>query len=152
VRDPSKIEAGPLAPQAETPARDVEPDLDLAVMLRLPGVNGSRESPVLRRLLCLFVSETARNIKGLHCGAEAGDRPAVQALAHKMKSASMAIGASRLAARARSLEACMKGGARPRPADVKAVAVAWHDCGKALVSEGLLSVDGWSGVEGPMER
>ena len=130
----------------------VEAALDVAVLLGLPGVNGQRESPMLQRLVALFVTETVRNVRSLQRLIATGDKAAVKALAHKMKSGCFAIGALRLAALARALDERMKSGAEPTPAEAAGFADAWEGCRQALLDEGLISMEALSRVEGPMEQ
>ena len=144
-RDAPAVVATPAAPTGE-------PDLDVAVLLGLPGVNGRRDSPMLQRLLPLFVGETVRNLRSLAEGAAAGDTAAVQRLAHKMKSACLAVGAVRLGVRARALDERMKAGLVPTPADADALVEAWAACKARLVEEELMSMDAIDRVEGPTER
>lgn len=118
-----------------------EPALDLDTLMALPGVNGNRAAPMLKRLLPLFVGETERHIQGLRAGLAAGDAEVVRALAHKMKSGCHAMGALRLAARARRLDARIKAGELPRMEDVEGIAEAWEACRSALLQEGLIGED-----------
>ena len=134
------------------PARDVEVALDLTVLMGLPGVNGKRESPMLQRLLAVFVGETARNVRALCAGVESGDDVAVKALAHKMKSGCLAVGAVRLAVRARSLDERIKAGARPGPDDAAEIAEAWEACKQVLLQEKLFGMDALMRAESPVEQ
>ena len=147
---------GPAPSAAEGPALpgpdDGEPALDVRLLMALPGVNGDRASPVLQRLVPLFVSETERNLAVLRAGVDEGDVEAVRALAHKMKSGCLAVGAVRLAARARRLDERMKAGITPAPSDVDAVEEAWVACRQMLLREGLLVNQSLDRATGPMER
>lgn len=148
-------DALPLGTRSEpepAPARDVEVALDLTVLMGLPGVNGKRESPMLQRLLAVFVGETARNVRALCAGVESGDDVAVKALAHKMKSGCLAVGAVRLAVRARSLDERIKAGARPGPDDAAEIAEAWEACKQVLLQEKLLGMDALMRAESPVEQ
>lgn len=148
-------EALPLRARSEpepAPARDVEVALDLTVLMGLPGVNGKRESPMLQRLLAVFVGETARNVRALCAGVESGDDVAVKALAHKMKSGCLAVGAVRLAVRARSLDERIKAGARPGPDDAAEIAEAWEACKQVLLQEKLFGMDALMRAESPVEQ
>lgn len=118
-----------------------EPALDLAMLMALPGVNGNRSAPMLKRLLPLFVGETERHVQGLRASLATGDAEAVRALAHKMKSGCHAMGALRLAACARRLDERIKAGQAPRPEDVEGIAEAWEACWLALRKEGLVDED-----------
>ncbi|MBL0284513.1 MAG: Hpt domain-containing protein [Zoogloea sp.] len=122
------------------------------MLLGLPGVNGKRESPMLQRLVALFVTETVRNVRSLQRLIATGDSAAVKALVHKMKSGCFAIGALRLAALARALDERMKSGAEPTPTEATGFAEAWEGCRQALLDEGLISMELWSRVEGPLEQ
>jgi HPt (histidine-containing phosphotransfer) domain-containing protein len=134
------LAGGPAASQAARPLpADAGPALDLGVLMSLPGVSGQRQSPMLRRLLQLFLVETGRNVEALRGALAVGDTATLRALAHKMKSGCLAIGAVRLAARARQLDERMKGGEAAGPADVEAVVEAWEACRAALAREGLLA-------------
>lgn len=123
------------------PAAPEEPALDLDTLMALPGVNGNRAAPMLKRLLPLFAGETERHVLGLRAGLAAGDAEAVRALAHKMKSGCHAMGALRLAARARRLDERIKAGQAPRVEDVEGIAEAWEACRLALQQEGLIDED-----------
>ncbi|WP_374243623.1 response regulator [Zoogloea sp.] len=142
----------PTAPAAPRPAAPppTEPALDIHILMGLPGVNGRRDAPMLTRLLALFVAETGRNVSGIVDGATAGDAIAVQRLAHKMKSACLAIGAVQLGVRARALDERMKAGCRPEPADAARIVDAWAACTQRLSQEGFVSADEISRVEGPI--
>ena len=144
--------APPPAAEVATPSVPLEPAMDLDLLMALPGVNGNRASPMLQRLLPLFVGETERNVQGLRAGVAAGDAPAVRALAHKMKSGCLAVGAVRLALRARRLDERIKGGAVPTIDDVNGIVEAWDACVAVLLKENLVSVDVLEGVESPMQR
>lgn len=128
-------------PLSQTTEVFEEPALDLDTLMALPGVNGNRAAPMLKRLLPLFVGETERHVLGLRTGLAAGDAEAVRALAHKMKSGCHAMGALRLAARARRLDERIKAGGAPRPEDVEGIAEAWEACRQALHREGLIEDD-----------
>jgi HPt (histidine-containing phosphotransfer) domain-containing protein len=119
--------------------------------MALPGVNGNRASPMLQRLLPLFIGETERNVQGLRSGVAAGDAPAVRALAHKMKSGCLAVGAVRLAVRARRLDERIKGGAVPTVEDVDGIAEAWDACVAVLLKENLVSVDVLDRADSPTQ-
>jgi hypothetical protein len=68
---------------------------------------------MLQRLIPLFVGETERNLLALRAGVESADAEAVRALAHKMKSGCLAVGATWLASRARRMNGSRP--AEPRP-------------------------------------
>ena len=144
--------AAPLPAPAASVDSPVEAALDVTVLLGLPGVNGQRESPMLQRLVALFVTETVRNVRSLQKLIATGDKAGVKALAHKMKSGCLAIGALRLAALARALDERMKSGAEPTPTEATGFAEAWEGCRQALLDEGLISMEALSRVEGPMEQ
>jgi two-component system, sensor histidine kinase and response regulator len=148
--DPDGARAGQ-APERIRAPEDAEPAMDLDLLMALPGVNGNRASPMLQRLLPLFVGETARNVQGLRGGVAAGDAPAVRALAHKMKSGCLAVGAVRLAVRARRLDERIKGGAVPTVDDVDGIAEAWDACVEVLLKENLVSVDVLDRANSPMQ-
>ena len=150
--DPVRASPPPLPAPAANVGSPLEAALDVAVLLGLPGVNGQRESPMLQRLVALFVTETVRNVRSLKTLIAAGDTDAVKALAHKMKSGCFAIGALRLAALARALDERMKSGAEPNPAEAAGFADAWEGCRQALLDEGLISMEALSRVEGPIEQ
>jgi len=84
--------------------------LDIAVLLGVPGVNGNIEAPLLKRLLSLFLTETAAQFDGLETAIARADFNQAQRHAHKMKSAAAAVGAARLASLARELDAQLKDG------------------------------------------
>jgi HPt (histidine-containing phosphotransfer) domain-containing protein len=111
------------------------------VLMGLPGVNGRRDAPVLGRLLPLFVSETGKNILALQEAQARGDHEAMRALAHKMKSGCMAVGAVRLATRARLLDERLKEGRQASAEDVRQVVDAWEACLSSLRAEGLPGAD-----------
>ncbi len=129
-----------------------ETAMDVDLLMSLPGVNGNRASPMLQRLLPLFVGETERNLAAMRSGVAAGDAEAVRALAHKMKSGCMAVGAVWLASRARSLDERIKAGGTPTGADVDAIAEAWVACKQVLLRENLIGVELLDRAESPMER
>ncbi len=129
-----------------------EPAMDLDLLLSLPGINGNRASPMLQRLLPLFVGETERNLLALQAGVDAADAQAVRALAHKMKSGCLAVGATRLAGRARSLDERIKAGGTPTGEDVEAIAEAWMACKQVLLREKLIGVELLDRVDSPMTR
>jgi signal transduction histidine kinase/DNA-binding response OmpR family regulator/HPt (histidine-containing phosphotransfer) domain-containing protein len=85
-------------------------DLDMTVLLGVPGVNGNMEAPLLSRLLTLFLTETAAQFDALETAVSRADFDLAQRHAHKMKSAAAAVGAARLASLARDLDAQIKGG------------------------------------------
>ncbi len=149
--DPDGARPRAARPEAAADA-DGGPALDVEVLLGLPGVNGRRDSPMLQRLLALFVGETARNVSSLVRAAEAGDGATVQGLAHKMKSACLALGAMRLGTGARRLDERIKGGAVPTSAEVAAIVDAWEDCRQALAQEGLVTMDVLTRAESPLQR
>ena len=120
------------------------------MLMGLPGVNGRRDAPMLKRILTLFISETDRNVGGIVDGAAAGDTAAVQRLAHKMKSACLAMGAVQLGVRARALDERMKAGVQPDATDAARLTDAWDACKRRLVEEGLASLDEITRVEGPI--
>jgi HPt (histidine-containing phosphotransfer) domain-containing protein len=143
-RTPAKSLFRPVAdrmPPQPAPDSSGEPALDLDALMALPGVNGDRAAPMLKRLLPLFVAETERHIQGLRAGLAAGDAEAVRALAHKMKSGCHAVGALRLAACARRLDERIKAGEPPRTVDVEGIADAWEACRQVLHKEALIGED-----------
>ncbi|QID18961.1 response regulator [Nitrogeniibacter mangrovi] len=92
------------APEPEAPV------LDMAVLLGVPGVNGNREAPLLGRLVKLFVKETTAQLDALVAATAEGQAEQAQRIAHKVKSAAAAVGAARLAAQARELDAELRQG------------------------------------------
>ena len=138
------------APVVAAASPTAEPVLDMNVLMGLPGVNGRRDAPMLKRILALFISETDRNVGGIVDAAAAGDAAAVQRLAHKMKSACLAMGAVQLGVRARALDERMKAGVRPDAADAARLTDAWDACKRRLVQEGFASLDEITRVEGPI--
>ncbi len=132
------------------PLPTAEPVLDMNLLLGLPGVNGRRDAPMLKRILALFITETDRNVGGIVEGAATGNAAVVQRLAHKMKSACLAMGAVQLGARARSLDERMKAGMRPDAADAARLTDAWDACKRRLVEEELATLDEITRVEGPI--
>jgi HPt (histidine-containing phosphotransfer) domain-containing protein len=114
------------------------PALDMAVLLGVPGVRGDRAAPMLKRLATLFVRETGQQVQALAEAFAQQDRPAAQRVAHKMKSAAAAVGASRLAGLARALDTALKAGEDmselPEVAELQPAFVAYQ---KALVDEGV---------------
>jgi two-component system, sensor histidine kinase and response regulator len=136
------LEAGVPAKESEQVQSNEEtgelPALDLNVLMGLPGVNGRRDAPVLARLLPLFVSETRKNVQAVQEALAAENTEGMRALTHKMKSSCMAIGAVRLATRARVLDEQLKQGHVATSADVGAMVDAWGACLSALQAEGLL--------------
>jgi len=102
VRDPEVV--APVEPEEGLA------ELDMTVLLGVPGVNGNVEAPLLGRLLTLFLNETATQFDALETAVARADFDLAQRHAHKMKSAAAAVGAVRLAALARELDARIKGG------------------------------------------
>ncbi len=145
---PPRAAGGVVAPRP----RGVETAMDVDLLMSLPGVNGNRASPMLQRLLPLFVGETERNLVAMRAGVAAGDADAVRALAHKMKSGCLAVGAVWLAGRARSLDERIKAGGIPTGDDVEAIAEAWTACKQVLLREKLVGVELLDRAESPMER
>lgn len=148
--DPDGARVVPVPEGVSIPG-DVEPAMDLDLLMALPGVNGNRASPMLQRLLPLFVGETTRNVQGLRASVAAGDASAVRALAHKMKSGCLAVGAVRLAVRARRLDERIKGGGVPTAEDVDGIAEAWDACMAVLLRENLVSVDVLERADSPTQ-
>ena len=95
----------PGAPEEELPV------LDMKTLLGVPGVRGNPDAPLLKRLLALFMRETRTQLEQLGEVFAAGDIDGGQRIIHKMKSAAASVGASRLAAQARELDARLKAGA-----------------------------------------
>ncbi|MBT0962069.1 hybrid sensor histidine kinase/response regulator [Denitromonas iodatirespirans] len=128
----------PLDAGAPEAAPDALPALDMRVLLGVPGVRGDRAAPMLKRLVGLFVRETTQQVEALAEAVAQQDRQSVQRLAHKMKSAAAAVGATRLARAARGLDAALKAGedvANLREvADVPAAFAAYV---RALAAEGV---------------
>ena len=139
-------------PVSEAPPRNLEPAMDMDLLMSLPGVNGNRASPMLQRLIPLFVGETERNLLALRAGVESSDAEAVRALVHKMKSGCLAVGATWLASRARSLDERIKAGGTPTGADIDAIAEAWTACKQVLLREKLIGVDLLDRADSLMER
>ena len=142
---PAAAEAGALA---ESP--EALPALDMRVLLGVPGVRGDRAAPMLKRLVGLFVHETGQQIEALAEVVARGDALGAQRLAHKMKSAAAAVGATRLARVARGLDAALKAGQDiadlREAADVPAAFAAYV---QALAAEGV-RLDNASRQQGPM--
>ena len=88
----------------------------------------------------------------MRSGVAAGDAEAVRALAHKMKSGCMAVGAVWLASRARSLDERIKVGGTSTGADVDAIVEVWVACKQVLLRENLIGVELLDRAESPMER
>jgi signal transduction histidine kinase/DNA-binding response OmpR family regulator/HPt (histidine-containing phosphotransfer) domain-containing protein len=100
-------DAGEDAPESSAESL---PACDEAALLGVPGVNGDREAPLLGRLVSLFAQESRGQLDGLEEALARQDTEQAQQLAHKMKSAAAAVGAVRLAALARELDAQLKQG------------------------------------------
>jgi signal transduction histidine kinase/CheY-like chemotaxis protein/HPt (histidine-containing phosphotransfer) domain-containing protein len=111
------------------------PVLVVGTLLALPGVRGERTAPALRRLVGQFAFEMERDVAALVRAARAGASPEVQSLAHRIKSASLSMGALRLGTLARALEARLRAGGDTGPADAAACAAAWSECARALHAE-----------------
>lgn len=115
--------------------------LDLTVLLGLPGVGRRRDSPVLKRLLGVFVAEMGRNVGQVRAAFAQDDRQALAWLLHRMKSSATAMGALGLGALARRLEGRLKAGLPLAPDDGEGIARAWRDVRQAVLDEGLLGPD-----------
>ena len=113
--------------------------LDMDVLLGLPGVNRNPSSPMLVRLVDLFANETERHVASVRSSFEAGDWSAMRAVAHKMKSGCLALGAVRLAGCARALDDHIREGGVPAAGEVEALAEAWQACRAVMVAHGLLA-------------
>ncbi|WP_230969652.1 hybrid sensor histidine kinase/response regulator [Nitrogeniibacter aestuarii] len=136
---------------ASAPARaEAElPLFELKTLLGVPGVKGNREAPLLKRLLTLFVRETSIQLDQLEQVLAVGDAEEGQRIVHKMKSAAASVGASRLAAQARELDARLKvggiDGAAERAAMMRLSFTGYMD---ALESHGISAETPPSTVEG----
>nr|HPR08390.1 response regulator [Denitromonas sp.] len=140
---PSAPVDAPAVSAAPAEAADVAgatelPALDMSVLLGVPGVRGDRAAPMLERLAKLFVRETGQQVQALSEAFAQQDRPGAQRVAHKMKSAAAAVGASRLAGLARSLDAALKAGVEmnelPEVLELQPAFLAYQ---KALLDEGV---------------
>ncbi|MCB1960907.1 MAG: response regulator [Rhodocyclaceae bacterium] len=100
------------APPAVDPddGEDAAEWLDLAVLRSMPGVNGALDSPLLARLVDLFMRETRKQLDELEAALAAGRVEDAQAQAHKLKSAAAAVGEARLAQHARGLDVDLRAG------------------------------------------
>ncbi|MCZ4304274.1 response regulator [Zoogloeaceae bacterium G21618-S1] len=140
---PSAPVDAPTALAAPAEAADVAgatelPALDMAVLLGVPGIRGDRAAPMLERLAKLFVRETGQQVQALAEAFAQQDRPGAQRVAHKMKSAAAAVGASRLAGLARSLDAALKAGVEMNDlSEVLELQPAFLAYQKALLEEGV---------------
>ncbi len=102
------IDAAPVAAPDVNAPQDELPAFDKAVLLGVPGVNGNMDAPLLKRLVSLFMRETAAQFDALQQAVAHRDAEQAQRHAHKMKSAAAAVGAVRLASQARELDAQLK--------------------------------------------
>jgi CheY-like chemotaxis protein/HPt (histidine-containing phosphotransfer) domain-containing protein len=63
------------------------------------------DAPLARKLIGLFVAESAKQVAAIECAAAAADTQALFRAAHSLKSSAASVGASALAAIAKELEA-----------------------------------------------
>ena len=147
ARSGAASSTGTVAPAPETEA-DGTPDFDQAVLLGVPGVRGRRDAPLLKRLVGLFMTETGAQLGALESAATTGDPASAQPLAHKMKSAAAAVGAVRLAALARELDARLKlGDAGEWTSLVTQMRASFQAYVDALESNGFLLDPGQTSIE-----
>lgn len=101
----------PVADATALASDKMAPVLDMEALLSVPGVKGDLNSPMLKRLVSLFLNDTAKQLDGLHEALGVGRVEDAQRHAHKMKSAAAAVGAASLAKEAREFDTRLKCGA-----------------------------------------
>lgn len=113
------------------------PVLDGAVVDELRESVGDDEDFV-RELVATYVEEAGVHVEGLAGAAAAGDSAAIVRPAHTLKSTSASIGAMRLSAICRDIEAAGREGRGGDVADAVALATStWAETLEALRSAGL---------------
>ena len=111
--------------------------LDQAVVNALRESTGGDEE-FLRELVATFVEEAAPNLRQLAAAAAAADAAAIVRPAHTLKSTSATVGAMRLSAICRDIEAAGREGRDEGLAEAAGVAASvWTDTVEALRSAGL---------------
>ena len=75
------------------------------------------DSPLARKLIRLFVGESAKQVAEIERAAAAADTQALFRAAHSLKSSAASVGASVLSAIARELEALARAGSAAAPAE-----------------------------------
>jgi HPt (histidine-containing phosphotransfer) domain-containing protein len=116
---------------------DDEPILDMAVLAELRSATGDDGAFILE-LVETFVTEGAANLEGMIAAATAGDAAAIVRPAHTLKSSSASLGAMRLSAICRSIEAAGRDDRGDGLAeDVAAARTAWQATLAAFTAAGL---------------
>ena len=116
---------------------DGEAVLDMSVIAELRAATGDDEAFILD-LVETFVSEGAVNLEGMVAAASSGDAAAIVRPAHTLKSSSASLGAMRLSAICRSIEAAgREDRADGLVEDVETARTAWQATLEAFESEGL---------------
>jgi HPt (histidine-containing phosphotransfer) domain-containing protein len=120
-----------------TPRYDDVPVVDQAVVNELRDSTGGDEAFVLD-LVATYIDEASTHLDGMEAAARAGDVSAIVRPAHTLKSSSAALGAMRLSAICRDIEAAAREGRAEGLAEaVEAARAAWKDTLNALSTAGL---------------
>jgi HPt (histidine-containing phosphotransfer) domain-containing protein len=107
ARSVGSAKTPPAAPtSAARRAGDVAEILDEAVISELEALDGD----MLTTLLALYFDQSADNISELTGAVERADAPTVVEMAHKLKGASLTLGAVHVSRLASELEATARGG------------------------------------------
>ena len=88
---------------------DTETLIDESILFSVPAMR-NRASGLLSRMIALLHSEAESGLKAMSAAAAASDAGALREAAHRLKSASGALGAMRVHALARDIENAARGG------------------------------------------
>ncbi|MBL8473347.1 MAG: response regulator [Rhodocyclaceae bacterium] len=119
------------------------PIVDLEALRSLPGGEAPGVSPILQRLIRLYLAEADKLLREMGDCAGGEDSRAMARLAHKLKSSSGAVGAQRMFRRASDLDDAARAGHMPDALAMRALEVEWQAARKLL--EGML-VEAQTGV------
>jgi HPt (histidine-containing phosphotransfer) domain-containing protein len=114
-----------------------QPVLDEAVLAELRQSTGD-DDEFMRELVATYLEEAGAYLDGMTSAAAAGDPAAIVRPAHTLKSSSASIGAMRLSAICRDIEAAGRDGlAEGLEAAAALARSTWNDTHEALRSAGL---------------
>jgi len=94
--------------------------LDRRALASIRALDSPGSSAVLERVIGIYMKNTPKLMLAMRAAADAGDAAALASAAHALKSGSLYIGAARVGALCREIEAA----ARSAPADIRAELVA----------------------------
>ncbi|MBL8483924.1 MAG: response regulator [Rhodocyclaceae bacterium] len=132
---------------AEAPLRRALPDLpilDQEALRSLPGGEAPGVSPILQRLIRLYLAEADKLLKEIRNCVAAGDCRTLARLAHKLKSSSGAVGAQRMFRRASDLDDAARAGRLPDAAAIGVLEADWRAARELLES---MLAEALAGVE-----